>query len=67
MFDTAPLECVLACTPLDHVLFSVDYPFSTNQMGAEFVDLIEKKGVLKGDDLRNFASGNAEKLLKVKA
>ena len=48
-------------------MFSVDYPFSSNEMGAEFVKLIEKEGVLKGDDLKAFASSNAEKLLKVKA
>lgn len=67
MFDTAPLECLLSASPLDHVLFSVDYPFSTNKMGAEYIARIEEKGVLKGEDLRKFASGNAEALLKIKA
>ena len=67
MFSVAPLECLLKSTTMDRVLFSVDYPFSPNQMGAEFIREIESKGVLKGDDLRAFAGGNAEKLLGVKA
>ncbi|KAF2708739.1 putative metal-dependent hydrolase [Pleomassaria siparia CBS 279.74] len=65
MFDTSPLELLLKVSPPDHVLFSIDYPFSDNKMGKKFVDDIEKQGLLKGDELAAFVHGNAAKLLKI--
>jgi predicted TIM-barrel fold metal-dependent hydrolase len=65
-FDTTPLECVLKVSPPDHVLFSVDYPFSDNETGKKFVEEIEKQGLLTGDDLKAFVHGNAAKLLGIK-
>lgn len=67
MFDTAPLECLLRVSPLDHVLFSVDYPFSDNEKGRRFVEEIENQGLLKGESLSAFANENAAKLLQIKA
>ena len=67
MFDTAPLACLLKVSPLDHVLLSIDYPFSSNEKGMEFVEEIEKQGLLSGEDLRAFANGNAAKLLRIEA
>ena len=67
MFDTAPLQCLLRASPLDHVLLSIDYPFSNNEKGREFVQEIEKQGLLSEESLRAFASGNAAKLLRIKA
>ena len=66
MFDTPPLRCLLAYTPLEHVMFSVDYPFSSNEQGREFVEKVESQGVLTGEDLKKFVSGNAESLLRIK-
>lgn len=65
MFDTTPLECLLKVSPSDHVLFSVDYPFSDTETGKKFIEEIEGQGLLKGDDLRAFVHGNAAKLLKL--
>ena len=65
LFDTASLTCLLKVSPLDHVLFSVDYPFSGNDTGRQFVEEIEKQGLLSGKDLQAFANGNAAKLLRV--
>jgi len=65
MFDTTPLECLLKVSPSDHVLFSVDYPFSDNETGKKFVEEIEKQDLLKGDDLGAFVYGNAAKLLRL--
>lgn len=42
MFALAPLECLLKTTTIDHVLYSVDYPFSTNETGKRFVDEIQE-------------------------
>ncbi|KAF2235854.1 putative 2-amino-3-carboxymuconate-6-semialdehyde decarboxylase [Viridothelium virens] len=66
MFDTAPLACLLKVSLLDHVLFSIDYPFSNNEKGKNFVEDIEKEGLLTGDDLEAFIHGNAAKLLRIK-
>ena len=64
-FDTAPLHCVLKYSPLDHVMISIDYPFSSNDKGRTFLQEIEKEGILSGADLEAFAYGNAAKLLKL--
>jgi predicted TIM-barrel fold metal-dependent hydrolase len=67
MFSLAPLACLLQTTTIDHVLYSVDYPFSSNETGMEFFEKIKKSGLISGDDLEKFAYKNAEVLLKVKA
>lgn len=66
MFTLPPLACLLQTTSIDHVLYSVDYPFSANETGLEFVEEIEKSGLIVGEDLEKFAFKNAEGLLKVK-
>ncbi|KAK9235943.1 hypothetical protein V1525DRAFT_239848 [Lipomyces kononenkoae] len=67
MFSLAPLSCLLRTTSIEHVLYSVDYPFSTNERGKEFVEEIRKSGLMTEGELEMFAFKNAEKLLKVKA
>jgi predicted TIM-barrel fold metal-dependent hydrolase len=67
MFTLPPLACLLQTTSIDHVLFSIDYPFSTTETGLKFVEEIEKSGLIKGEDMEKFAFKNAEKLLGVKA
>lgn len=47
-------------------MFSVDYPFSTTETGRQFVEEIERSGLLTSEELEAFCHGNAEKLLKVK-
>lgn len=63
MFDTNPLRCALGVMPLERVLFSVDYPFSDNKLGRDFLRAIRDEKVLEGEQLEAFASGNAKKLL----
>ncbi|KAF7596846.1 hypothetical protein BBP40_012446 [Aspergillus hancockii] len=67
MFSLAPLACLLQTTTVDRVLYSVDYPFSTNEKGLAFFEEIEKSGLITGQDLELFAYKNAEGLLGVKA
>ena len=67
MFALPPLACLLQTTPIDHVLYSVDYPFSSNEKGLAFLNQIEESGLLAGEDLEKFAYRNAEQLLGVKA
>jgi len=66
MFSLPPLACLLQTTSVDRVLYSVDYPFSATEKGREFFGEVVKSGLLKGGELEMFASGNAEKLLKLK-
>ena len=66
MFTLPPLECLLKMSRKDHVMFSVDYPFSTTETGLQFVQEIERSGLLTSEELEAFCHGNAEKLLKVK-
>lgn len=61
-----PLRCILANTRLDHILYSVDYPFQKNEIGLEWIKDLEKSGLVSKEDLDAIAYGNAEKLLKVK-
>ena len=67
MFSLIPLECLLKTTTIDHVLYSVDYPFSANEKGLAFFEEIKKSGLIAGKDLEMFAYQNAENLLGVKA
>ncbi|TVY83856.1 Decarboxylase orsB [Lachnellula suecica] len=67
MFSLPPLACLLQTTTIDHVLYSVDYPFSQNDKGKDFVEEIKKSGLMSEEDMEKFAYRNAEVLLKVKA
>ena len=67
MFTLPPLACLLQTTTIDRVLYSVDYPFSANEKGKQFIDDIRNSGLMKEDELEKFAFRNAESLLKVKA
>jgi predicted TIM-barrel fold metal-dependent hydrolase len=60
-----PLKCILANTRLDHILYSVDYPFVSNEAGFEWMQELEKSGLVDEEQLRAIAYGNAEKLLGV--
>jgi len=66
-FALAPLACLLQTTTIDHVLYSVDYPFSTNEMGKQFIDEIQGSKLMSEKELEMFTYRNAEKLLKIKA
>lgn len=61
-----PLRCILANTRLDHILYSVDYPFQKNEIGLEWIKELEDSGLVSKEELDAIAHGNAEKLLKVK-
>ena len=65
MFTMPPLKCLLEYSEPGHVMFSVDYPFSTPEMGLEFVEVIEKSGIFSKEQLEGFCYRNAEALLKV--
>ena len=61
-----PMRCILANTRLDHILYSVDYPFQTNEAGLEWMRQLEESGLVDEEQLKAIAYGNAEKLLGIK-
>lgn len=62
IFTQPPLLAALALFGVDRILFSVDYPFSTNEQGRAFLDSID----LPPAALEKIAHGNADRLLKLR-
>lgn len=60
-----PMRCILGNTKIDHILYSVDYPFSSNEAGLKWFKELEGSGLLTNDQLEMVAYKNAEKLLKI--
>jgi uncharacterized protein len=58
-FTDAPLLCTLMVLGADRILFSVDYPFSSNGRGRAFLDAAP----ISEADRAKIAHGNAERLL----
>ncbi|KAH6615450.1 hypothetical protein B0J18DRAFT_483878 [Chaetomium sp. MPI-SDFR-AT-0129] len=61
-----PLRCILANTRLDHILYSVDYPFVSNELGLKWIQELEKSGLVDEEGFKGIAYKNAERLLGVK-
>lgn len=60
-FTQPPFELALETFGVDNIMFSVDYPFSTNKMGIDFLNAID----LPAEQVEKIAHGNADKLLKL--
>ena len=65
IFSVRTLEMLLKVTPLERVLYSVDSPFEKSETGWAFVEEIARSGLLSKEELEQFVSGNARKLLKL--
>lgn len=61
LFTEPPLRIAIDTFGIDRVLFSVDYPFSTNETGANFL----KSLTLSDEDMAKLTHANADKLLKL--
>ncbi len=62
-FTQPPLRIALDTIGIDNIMLSVDYPFSTNQMGIDFLNEIQ----LPPQQVAKIAHGNADKLLGLPA
>ena len=62
LFTLPPFEVMLSVFGIDRVMFSIDYPLSSNRLGRDFLDKLE----LPAADLEKFTHGNADRLLKLK-
>ena len=60
-FTQPPFECALEVVGIDRLMFSVDYPFSPNTIGREFLSAVQ----LSEQDMAKLSYQNAEKLLKL--
>ena len=60
-FTFPPLLNLLLTVGVDRIIFSVDYPFATNEAGRAFLDSLE----LSQPDREKIAHGNVERLLNV--
>jgi len=60
-FDIHPFLCALGVLGSDRVLFSVDYPHTSNIAGREFLNTLP----VGSEDLEKISHGNAERLLKL--
>jgi predicted TIM-barrel fold metal-dependent hydrolase len=61
MFSVPPVMCADQVFGVDRVLFSVDYPFGSNQAGRELLDTLP----LSPADRAKIAGGNAERVLRL--
>ena len=60
-FTQPPFQCALEVVGIDRLMFSVDYPFSPNTIGREFLGSIQ----LSEQDMEKLSYRNAEKLLRL--
>jgi len=60
-FTVPPFLCALEIVGADRLLFSVDYPFSPNTQGRDFLNILP----VSPADMEKIAHLNAEKLLKL--
>ena len=60
-FTQPPLKIALDTFGIENIMFSIDYPFSTNEMGIDFLKAID----LPEDQIEKIAHGNADKLLNL--
>ncbi|WP_377113657.1 amidohydrolase family protein [Mucilaginibacter litoreus] len=60
-FTQPPLQIALDTIGIDNILFSVDYPFSANQMGVDFLNNIH----LPAEQFEKIAHGNADRILQL--
>jgi uncharacterized protein len=63
MFTPLPFQLLQQIIGSDRILFSVDYPFSTNRQGRAFLDALP----ISPADKKKISHLNAEKLLKLPA
>lgn len=52
-------------SPIERIMYSVDYPFSTTTDGWQFIEKLAESRVLTDGEMDMFAYKNAEKLLKL--
>ena len=52
--------------PIDHILYSVDWPYSNNTDGLAFMKEVRSSGLVTEEEFKGIAYKNAESLLHVR-
>lgn len=66
MFAVTPMATVVRQCKPDRILYSVDYPFTKNEWGLQFLKDLRLDGLITDEVLEGIAYKNAEKLLGIK-
>jgi uncharacterized protein len=62
-FTVPPLQCAIEVVGIDRLMFSVDYPFSPNPRGRDYLNTLAS--TLSPEDMAKLIHANAESLLKL--
>jgi predicted TIM-barrel fold metal-dependent hydrolase len=62
-FTLPPLQCALEVVGVERMMYSVDYPFSANTKGRDY--LAKVAGVLSAEEMERLVGGNAARLLRI--
>ena len=62
-FTAPPLQCAIEVVGIDRLMFSVDYPFSPNTRGRDYLNTVAQ--TLTPEDMTKLTHANAERLLKL--
>lgn len=65
MFSLAPMACLVRQCRRDRILLSVDYPFTRNELGVEFLEALRRDGMVSEEELEGIQGKNAARLLKI--
>jgi len=60
-FTVPPFQCTMDVVGADRILFSVDYPYSPNTAGRNFLNALR----ISPEEMAKISGGNAERLLKL--
>ena len=60
-FSSTALVCAMMEMSMDHIMFSIDYPFVKNDPAMQWLDTLQ----ISQTDMRKFLSGNARNVLKL--
>jgi len=62
LFTQPPLQVAIDTFGIDNIMFSIDYPFSSNEQGRQYLDSMQ----LSTEDMEKLTHGNADRVLKLK-
>jgi predicted TIM-barrel fold metal-dependent hydrolase len=62
LFTLPPLQVAIDTFGIDNIMFSVDYPFSSNEQGRQYLESMQ----LTTEDMEKLTHGNADRVLKLK-
>ncbi|KAK6437624.1 hypothetical protein LTR95_006171, partial [Oleoguttula sp. CCFEE 5521] len=62
VWGLGPMACILRNTPIERVMFSVDYPFANDADGLRWWEEFEGSGMVSKEQAELIAFGNAERV-----